>query len=74
MATRMNFQEDLRKLINVYSVESESGTPDFILAQYISDCLDTYARAVVSRDKWYGFRPIDNFPENTTFKLSSARK
>lgn len=70
----MNFKEDLRTLLHLYSIEAESNTPDYILAQYITDCLDAFERAVKSRDEWYKFLPIDNFPENTTFKLSSARK
>ena len=48
------FESDLRQLINRYSIENESDTPDFILAQYISGCLDAFKSAVRNRDRWYG--------------------
>jgi hypothetical protein len=75
MATQINFEEELRKLINTFSLEPESDTPDFILVEYISGCLDTFNKAVRSRDEWYRFKPFDNLPETAhTIKLSSARK
>ena len=52
------FEEDLRKLINSHSVENRSGTPDFILATYILDCLDAFGRAAKRRDQWFGNTPI----------------
>jgi hypothetical protein len=45
--------------INEYSLENGSDTPDFILAQYLDDCLQTYNAALKARDKWYGFKPFD---------------
>lgn len=57
----MMFQKELEQLINKFSKENDSNTPDFILAQYVSDCLKAYAAAVRSRDKWYDGPPeIDN--------------
>jgi hypothetical protein len=47
------FYDDLRALLNRYSVENESNTPDFILANYIQDCLDAYKRAVNRRESWH---------------------
>lgn len=51
-------QNDLRKkvelVINSVSAENGSDTPDFILAEYLTDCLDAYNKAVVAREKWYG--------------------
>ena len=52
------FQKELEQLINRHSVENQSGTPDFILAEYLCDCLNSFARAVGERDAWYGFRPL----------------
>jgi hypothetical protein len=49
----MSFPKDLEALINRYSKESPSDTPDFILATYINDCLDAYAKAVKARDKFF---------------------
>ena len=49
---------DLRKkiesAINSTSAENISDTPDFILAEYLTDCLAAYDKAVVARKKWYG--------------------
>jgi hypothetical protein len=49
------FTDELEQLVNRYSIENESDTPDFILAKYIRNCLDTWNAAVKSRDQWYGF-------------------
>ena len=47
----MDFQDKVQTLINQYSIENESDTPDFILAQYLQDCLDTWEKTVRARDK-----------------------
>lgn len=52
-----NFRKDLETLINRTSLENGSDTPDFILAEYLIDCLKSYDRAVVARDGWLG-RPV----------------
>ena len=48
---------ELEALINKHSVENESDTPDFILAKYLSRCLDNWNETVTARDKWWGFKP-----------------
>lgn len=48
------FENKLRELLNRTCMENESDTPDFILADYILMCLDTWAKIVRKRDKWYG--------------------
>lgn len=57
----INEHFDLRKAIeiniNLYSAENGSNTPDFILAQYLMDCLAAYDKAVTAREKWYGREP-----------------
>lgn len=55
----ISFDSELRQLLNSYSKENDSDTPDYILAQYIQDCLDAYNRALQTREKWYG-RDIKN--------------
>jgi hypothetical protein len=47
------FREDLEILINQNSKENGSNTPDFILADYLADCLDAYDKAVTRRTEWY---------------------
>jgi hypothetical protein len=48
------FQIELEQLINKHSVESESNTPDFILAEYLGNCLNIFNIAIMRRESWYG--------------------
>lgn len=50
-----SFGRELQLLINKYSRENGSNTPDFILAEYIMGCLLAFDQAVESRDRWYGY-------------------
>lgn len=50
------FERELGELINKYSREVDSHTPDFILAAYIERCLENWAESIQARDKWYGER------------------
>ena len=52
-----DFLSELQSVINRFSKENGSNTPDFILAQYLSDCLATFNKAVQSRENWYGRDP-----------------
>jgi archaellum biogenesis protein FlaJ (TadC family) len=47
------FEEELERLINKYSMENGSDTPDFILALYIMDCLNAFNKTVRERESWY---------------------
>lgn len=49
-----SFQKKLEVLINQYSLENGSNTPDFILARYLDDCLQTFNTALKARNAWYG--------------------
>lgn len=48
------FYEELASLLNKYSKENESGTPDFILADYLAGCLDTFNKTIRARAQWRG--------------------
>ena len=50
----MEFQKELRDLINRYSMESGSDTPDYILAEYLMGCLEVFNKTVKARESWYG--------------------
>lgn len=50
------FQDELANLINRYSLENGSNTPDFILALYLQQCLTTFNDIVRKREDWYGRR------------------
>ena len=48
------FEQDLRRLINRNSLENASNTPDSILAEYLSACLNAFNVATKQRETWYG--------------------
>ena len=48
------FEKELEGLINRYSKENASNTPDFVLAQYLISCLAAYNIAIQQRETWYG--------------------
>ena len=54
----MNNSNELRKeietAINKVSAENGSNTPDFILAEFLTDCLTAFDKASRAREKWYG--------------------
>lgn len=56
-----DFQEELTSLINRYSLENGSNTPDFILAQYLVDCIGNFNKTMKRRETWYGCG--ENFKE-----------
>jgi len=46
-------EKELATILNCYSEENRSDTPDWILANYLIDCLDSFNRAMFSREVWY---------------------
>ncbi len=46
------FERELTSLINAYSLEHDSDTPDFILAKYLRGCLEEWNDAVTARATW----------------------
>lgn len=52
--TTTSFEKELEGLINRFSQENPSNTPDFILAQYLMGCLTAWNRGVQQRETWYG--------------------
>ena len=58
----MKFEKELQTLINRCNIENESNTPDFILAQYIRNCLNAFNKACNSREKWYGREQVEVEP------------
>ena len=47
------FQEKLEKIINEYSMEKRSDTPDFILAEYLLSCLHAFEKASNENRQWH---------------------
>jgi hypothetical protein len=54
MTQETEFRNELQSAINRASKENGSNTPDFILAEYLSDCLTAFDKASVAREGWYG--------------------
>ena len=52
--SNISFKTKLQKLINQYSMENDSNTPDHILAGYIENCLHAFNEATQQRETWYG--------------------
>ena len=50
---QINFEQELTQLLNKYSKENDSNTPDFILSEYLQGCLNTYNKTLKARDKWF---------------------
>jgi len=44
----------LESVLNTKSRENASNTPDFILAEYMLNCLEAYEKAVLARAIWFG--------------------
>lgn len=60
----LTIEKEIRAIINKYSQENNSNTPDFILAQYIMESLKAFENAINAREKWYGRERYDNQPGN----------
>jgi hypothetical protein len=60
-----SFKTQLERLLNGFSKENESNTPDFILANYLLGCLKVWNESVQMRETWYGrdARPTFNIEE-----------
>lgn len=52
------FRSELQKLINRFSMEGGSNTPDFILADYLVGCLEAFDRGVRRRLDWQQPAPV----------------
>ena len=70
-----SLREDIQAAINRHSAENVSNTPDFILAQYLEQCLAAFDTAVQQRETWYerDARPTEiEDPRSTTAQLRTA--
>ena len=47
----------IQHAINCNSAENGSNTPDFMLAEFLTDCLAAFDKQVKAREKWYGRDP-----------------
>ena len=54
MVDYSDFRAEIESAINRQSMENGSNTPDFILAQFLTDCLCAFDAALTARTEWYG--------------------
>lgn len=47
---------DIAGVLNKHCYENLSDTPDFILAEYVVECLRAWNGASTRREKWYGYK------------------
>ena len=50
----MELRKQIETAINGMSAENGSNTPDFILAEFLTDCLAAFDGAVNARERWHG--------------------
>lgn len=57
------FEDEIRAVINKHTMEGRSNTPDYILAEYIGECLHAFENATMRRDAWWGvhLRPGEKY-------------
>ena len=62
---KTELQKEIESAINRCSAENGSNTPDFILAEYLMDCLDAFDKITDKRDHWYGMAPAPGWRDDT---------
>ena len=63
------FRKELEVLVNKFSLENNSNTPDFILAEYLEQSLKAFDLAVTKRSLWYNEKTLkqqEELNENIT--------
>lgn len=56
------FREDLKSLINSYSIDNMCETPDFILADFLCAQITMFKVHVGERDKWFRKKTLSQKP------------
>lgn len=67
-----NLENDLRKLLNTYSAENGSDTPDFILAEFMMNSLDAFNKATNRRKEWFAPKEDENEPQEDENETGSG--
>ena len=72
------FRRQLEHLINRYSLENHSNTPDFMLAEFSCDTLAALNKLINARETWYGRvnagpgQPVENKTNPEDFLVTQA--
>ena len=56
----MSLRKKIGELLNSENSENGSNTPDWILANYLLNCLSAFDEAVNQREGWYGRQPTES--------------
>lgn len=48
-----NLHEELMDLINKYSIDAQAGVPDYIIANFLLNSLDSFISATDERDEFF---------------------
>jgi hypothetical protein len=59
---------EFQETINRHSLENGSNTPDWILAEYLYDCLMTFNAALQARETWWGRGPTIVLEQSSDMK------
>ena len=51
-----DLRTEIKELLNKYSRENISDTPDYVLRDYLWDCLKSYERAIEQRRHWFNIQ------------------
>jgi len=63
----MEFKKELTDLINKFSLDNKCNTPDYILCDYIVNCIETFYTTIDKRDS-YSKMKESHFVENVENK------
>lgn len=63
-----SFKTELSNLLNKHSLENNSDTPDYLLAQYLDNCLINYVETVTMRDNWHSEDKQSGAPAQDFYK------
>jgi hypothetical protein len=56
-------REAIMVALSHVNAENGSNTPDYILADYLVSCLAAFDRAVLARERWYGYSMHVGMPD-----------
>ena len=53
----LTLEQELSELLNSHNADSETQTPDYILATYLLDCMRAFRIAMEHREAWNARHP-----------------
>ena len=66
------FTKELTALINKYSIKNQSDIPDYILANYLVNCLQNFNEHIIDLNDWQASILLDK--DKTTAKFKKTIK